>query len=145
MTLTVGQKLWFVPADWYRKRQGYEVTVLKIGRKWVQISHHLRIDIKTMWVDGKGYASPGRCWLSEAEWWSEQCRQLAWSQFHSDVRNHHGGPPDHLTTSRIENMRAWLKGEKPNPNVILEEIVRLAQLVTKEDVLNFAEAMEAKP
>jgi len=42
-------------------------------------------------------------------------------------------------------MRAWLKGEKPNPNVILEEIVRLAQLVTKEDVLNFAEAMEAKP
>ena len=37
-----------------------------------------RLNIKTMWIDGRGYQSPGRCWLSRKDWLDEKerCDQL---------------------------------------------------------------------
>ena len=64
MTLIVGQKLWYVPSYGYR-RDGHEVTVEKIGRRWVTLAGNCgRIDKGTLFLDGGQYTSPGRCWLS---------------------------------------------------------------------------------
>lgn len=70
MTLVVGQKLWYVPSYGYGyRRDGYEVTVEKIGHRWATLAENCgRIDKDSLWLDGGQYASPGRCWLSREAW-----------------------------------------------------------------------------
>jgi hypothetical protein len=69
--MKTGDKLWFVHNDRRAYRKGYEVEVLSIGRKWATLSNHERINIETMWADGRQYSSPGRCWPSKAAYVAE--------------------------------------------------------------------------
>ena len=62
--ITVGQRLWFVYED-HRRGEPREITVIKVGRKWAQLSNYYRIDINTMVVDGGVYPSPGKCYESQ--------------------------------------------------------------------------------
>ncbi|KVP65662.1 hypothetical protein WJ96_04655 [Burkholderia ubonensis] len=81
MKPVVGQKLWFVGARLGNfKALNGEVTVTAVGKKWadVQGEFHGRVDVTTLVADGKGYASPGRCYLSRLEWLDKEGSKLAW-------------------------------------------------------------------
>lgn len=79
--LTVGQELWYVPADARDRGRSCTVRVRSIGRKWAQVDGWLgQINIETWFVDGGGYSSPGRCWLNREAWEAEQRRLAAWDE-----------------------------------------------------------------
>lgn len=93
--LVVGQELWFSPTvNLHHRPDSFAVTITKIGRRWANITRGLgRVDVNTLWVDGAGYTSPGRCWLSKDDWETEQLRQLAWRELEDFVRSNHRAPP----------------------------------------------------
>ena len=79
--LTVGQELYYVPADRRYLHQAKTVQVKKVGRKWAEVDAWLgRVNIETLFVDGGGYASPGRCWLDKEAWEAEERRRQAWAE-----------------------------------------------------------------
>ena len=81
--LTIGQKLFYVPANRYRRTEPHEVTVTAVGRKWVvfkdgNITERFAITDKCMMVDGGEYQSPGRCYLSKEDYETEQALTARW-------------------------------------------------------------------
>lgn len=75
MKFTVGQTVY------YERNKGYQahrtgvtpVSIQRVGRVWVYfgaISHYgqQRFNAENMRVDGKGYSSPGRIWLTEEDY-----------------------------------------------------------------------------
>lgn len=107
MTLVVGQKLWYVPSD--KRGQPHAVTVLKVGRKWADLDYaRRRISIKTLRADGGQYSSPGRCYLSQAEYEAEVALDKAWTKFR-DLVYHRSRKPD-IRISQIENAARALFG-----------------------------------
>lgn len=66
--MTCGDKFWYVARNLRYSERGYEVEVVKVGRKWVYLSNDKRVEKGETWVDGAGYSSPGRLWESEAAW-----------------------------------------------------------------------------
>lgn len=95
--LTAGQTLLLVVPR-YPER---EVQVIKIGRVWAEISGGRRISLSGLWIDGAGYSSPGRCWLSRAAWKADKAESAAWSAFRRTVMDRSDRPPiatvDNLT------------------------------------------------
>lgn len=63
----------------YRGWGGSEVTVRKVGRKWVQLSNGYRVDKETGAADGGQYFSPGTAYPSKEDWIRKQRRQEAWT------------------------------------------------------------------
>jgi len=102
--MKVGDKLWCVPT--YGK--AHEVTVEKIGRKWFTIKGGWgpRISIETMYADGGNSSSPGRCWLSCADWEQEQKADKLWREL--QMRTGYLRPP-HLCCSDIRKVAEILK------------------------------------
>lgn len=89
--VTIGQTLWWVGMQNYCKGE-CEVTVAKVGRKWITLSNSYRVDRETMWADGGKYVAPGRCFENEAAWRSEQeCRDV-WRRFAESIRNRWDAP-----------------------------------------------------
>lgn len=102
MMISVGQTLCFVGA--HRFNAGArDVVVTKVGRKWAQLDNRYRIDIQTLEADGAGYTSPGRCYISRAEFEDEQRRNEVWSALRKAV-NSHNRLPDTISTSQIESI-----------------------------------------
>ena len=104
-----GQRLYYVP----RKRDGKPqwLTVTSVGRRWATCGEGydtIRVDIDTMQVDGRGYSSPGRCYLSEAEHSNDVRRKELWDQIREATL--YSGVPKHLDVSDCEAVRAALKG-----------------------------------
>lgn len=81
----VGQKLIFVHSD-ARLRKPYEITIQKIGRKWLYTQTH-RVDCETLFVDGKGYSSPGRCYLTIEAWHQADRLSRTWVAFRKELNN----------------------------------------------------------
>jgi len=105
--LTVGQELYFVPT-----RSGtspYSVTVKKVGRKWAELNDRHRIDIETLYADGGKYISPGRCWLSRAEYDAEIDRQAAWKELFVFMQNLYHAP-NGVSESSIQMVLELLRG-----------------------------------
>jgi len=72
----VGQELYMVSNDprsvKYRVMDAGEpgrvVTITAIGRRWATLdSNNGRVDMETLELDGGGYTSHARCWLSMAD------------------------------------------------------------------------------
>ena len=63
--LSVGQKLYFVSNVRYKKNA--VVEIVKIGRKYAYLDNGDRIDDRLR-VDGNGYNSPGKCYLSKRQY-----------------------------------------------------------------------------
>lgn len=99
----VGQKLWFVPAErWYGSPQ--EVTVTKVGRKWAALDNSsARIDVETLIADGRGYMSPGRCYVDRAEYEERNAALKLWADTYR--RLNAGSPPAGITHERILELR----------------------------------------
>lgn len=69
MDIEKGQKLVLQ----HKRRNGIcEAEVVSVGHKWVTLNlgnpnYRFRIDDPQMTIDGRGYSSPGRCYLSREE------------------------------------------------------------------------------
>ena len=108
--LQVGQKLWYVPHRHHRRGEPYEVEVTKVGRKWATVGEgwrQERIDLETMQADGKGYSSPGTCYLSREHYETEQERLAAWSQLTKALQ--YSRCPAGVTTEGIKQAMQLLK------------------------------------
>lgn len=79
-----GQKLYWVYSE---SRQGAprEVEIVKVGRKWLELSNRYRVDRETLCADGRGYSSPGRCHLSKEEYEQRVSRTRAWESMRRRV------------------------------------------------------------
>jgi len=111
----VGQNLWWVYENSYSNspRPGCEVAITKIGRKWIDLDNGHRVDKHTFYADGRGYSSPGRCYLSREIYEKRVATLKAWRDFSStiDPRN----PPDLASLESIAQAMRLLNLEKPEP------------------------------
>lgn len=82
MKFEVGQTLWLV--NKYGRNLGCEVTVTKVGNKWVYLDSFGRCDFNGF-VDGDRYSSPRRCYESKEAFEKEQRLESAWSRFKNEV------------------------------------------------------------
>ena len=106
VSLQVGQRLWFVPKD-TRFRKPNWVEIEKIGRKWATLGRNAgRVDMNTLYLDGQGYTSPGRCYLSEEEWQDAQRAEDVWRRFVQQIN--YGRRPRAATVQQIEQAAALL-------------------------------------
>ena len=99
--LVVNQTLWFVGAGRDNRSRGQgEVTVTKVGRKWIEVKgfYDCRIDVDTLQADGAGYSSPGRCYASEAAWREREGHRRAWVALRSAMPM---ACPDGVTLEQI--------------------------------------------
>lgn len=64
---TEGQKLWMVPRHRYMG-EPREVTITKVGRKWLTLDNRHRAAVDGLTLDGGEYMSPGVCYLTRQEW-----------------------------------------------------------------------------
>ncbi len=96
----VGQTVWvrlFHP----RLKTLHPYTITKIARKWVTLGDDTyRFDLKTMELDGKGYSSPGRVYLSEEQYDQEVALGAAWDTLRTRARDNMTAPTG-VTTERI--------------------------------------------
>lgn len=105
--LKEGQVLWFVPYEkrWSRER---EVVVSKVGRKWAVIDDgRNRVDASTLEVDGKGYVSPGKCYVSREVYEIEKARRDSWQALRRALDERRSAP-DGVTTESIAAAAALL-------------------------------------
>ena len=105
-TYKVGQTLWFVPIN-HRYRQPEEVSITKVGRKWLELSNGYRADIKTLIVDGGGYAPPANLYISQSAYEDKVARESAWNALRAKISNLYKVPSG-ITVDVIENVRAQL-------------------------------------
>jgi hypothetical protein len=98
--LTVGQTLLFEAAPHSNSRGRGTVTVTAAGRKWAEIEGFCtgRISLDTLEVDGRGYSSPGRCYLSKEDWMMTEGRNRAWDALRSSLQR---SPADEVTCDKI--------------------------------------------
>lgn len=102
----VGDKLWMVPSQRYMG-DAREVTVTKVGRKWLTLDNGYRASAADMWLDGGGYTSPGSCYASRAAWEAHKELCDAWEQLRRDVDRERRPPPG-VTAQLIWHARASL-------------------------------------
>ncbi len=82
--ITVGQELYVVSHLYWRAREnvgGSLIRVTKVGRKWAYLANHDRVDLETMCLDGRGFFSPGRCYLSEQHYEQVKATTKHWVRF----------------------------------------------------------------
>jgi hypothetical protein len=113
-TIVPGQELWFVASD--RRscaRNGY-VKVNAVGRKWITLGKQgqMRAHKDTLIVDGRGFSSPGRCYLTREEYETERANDAAWDSLR-DFINTKWSRPEHLGADEIRKMLAVLAPEAP--------------------------------
>lgn len=107
--LVVGQELWWVPSN-LRASDPHCVKVTKVGRKWATLDNWERIEMTTLHADGGQFTSPGRCWLSQAEYEAERDRQKLWSEFRIMTRDMWRAP-DGVLADEIRHMIAVIQAE----------------------------------
>jgi len=102
-----GQSLWFVQSNYWNlseeSKNGREVVVEKLGRKWITLSNSYRIDINTLQADGKGYSSPGQCYLSHHEFMNHIKKQKLWNKLKNLIQ-HQYACPEHLTVEALQDI-----------------------------------------
>jgi len=86
----IGQTLWYVPIR--RHGQPCEVTITKVGRQWLTLSNGHRVCKEDLVCDGKGYVSPGRCYVSQDEYRQEALLNNQWDRFRAEISSWHRRP-----------------------------------------------------
>lgn len=90
-----------VPTQRYVGSPGF-VTVTKVGRKWAELSARgYRIDKTTLIIDGAGYTSPGRCYLTKDEHTAEENMRQAWRKLRDFIDRKYS-PPHGITVESVE-------------------------------------------
>lgn len=101
---TVGQKLFYVGRNNAQSKQ--EITISGVGKKWLTIDNHLRLDIETLIADGGDYTPPGAAYLSEQDYLDLLALQGAWLHFKSLLSSHR--VPEDVTIEKINQAKAIL-------------------------------------
>lgn len=78
MKLQVGQKLFYVSSSRWRTNPTRWLAITKVGRKWAYLENGDRVYVETLFVDGAGYSTPGRCYLTEEEYQKEKHKTECW-------------------------------------------------------------------
>lgn len=113
-TLKVGDKVYFVRSGHSGRTYPEWLTVEKVGRKWVQLSRDYRLPIGSMYIDGRGYASPGRCYMSQEDYERHQLRRAQWQLIREFVDRRYGNPPEGCDLDAVANALGFtLKVEEP--------------------------------
>lgn len=102
----VGQRLWFVPEQRWNG-QPRELTITKIGRKWITLNDDHRASIENLIVDGDGYSSPGRCYVDQVAYEEEKALNEAWTAFRQDT-DRMRRTPELVTIESIQQARKLL-------------------------------------
>ncbi len=108
--MQVGQTVYIRYDDPRRHREAplatYKIT--KVGRKWVTIgtlggADVYRFDLTDpdMRLDGQGYSSPGRVYLTREAWETARRKMVAWDAL-CRFTQHRFKAPDALTAEQIE-------------------------------------------
>lgn len=91
-----------------RSRGPREVSVVKVGRKWAEIDiRGYRIDKDSLFIDGHGYTSPGRCYLSRDEFEASDMLEKSWSQIRGFIDRQYR-VPDGLTLEKVQEIARLL-------------------------------------
>lgn len=110
MKLVVGQIV-YIAWNYNRTRRNgiFPAQIEKIGRKWVTLSNGYRFDRSDvrMDLDGAGYSSPGRVYLSSEEYEAEKALGLAWMSLRRHVDRLYS-PPSGITLEAIQQATALL-------------------------------------
>lgn len=108
--LKVGDSLLFVRLRYLR--QGgpdvYDVTVTKIGRRWVYLSNDYRIDAETWAADAGEYISPGTCHTSREAYEAALQAEAEWELLKRCVAGH---APE-MSAEAIRAMRETIEAAK---------------------------------
>ena len=83
--ITVGQELFEVIQLNRRTPYTTIVTVVKVGRKFATLSDGDRVYLEDLYIDGKGYTSPGRVYLSAQDYHDDQFRRRLWGAIEEHV------------------------------------------------------------
>lgn len=113
-TLTPGQTLIYIRDDSGRRgvAEPQEVVIERVARKWAYLKWRgYRISKETLIVDGAGYGSPGRCYLSMEHYHAEQAAEKRWQALARQVQHWNRRPG--VTTADIEQAAALLRVELP--------------------------------
>lgn len=110
-SLTVDQKLWcvvtFRHGRYLKTPEQCEVKVLKVGRKFADLSNGERLVLATMTLDGGQYSSPGKCYESKDVYDKTEGARLVWNQLKVDFCN--STMPENITQDEIYAARMLLK------------------------------------
>ena len=82
------------------------MEITKVGRRWITIGEGYtatRFDADTMWIDGKGYSSPGKIYPSESEYLAQTETRKAWDALRLGMPY---TPPAGITLEQIASVRA---------------------------------------
>src|SRR5688572_12649095 len=84
--VSVGQTVF---VSWsHRARDNLSTSsVTKVGRKWVHLTGGYRFD-ESMTLDGSGYSSPGRVYLSREDYERKVREDTEWSDLRAAVESH---------------------------------------------------------
>lgn len=97
--IEVGQKLWCAYNQRYNQNEFAEVV--KVGRKWIELSNRRRADKTTLIIDGGQYSSPGKCHISKEAYEEDQERLCRWDEFRKKISSIYHCP-DNVTIEKID-------------------------------------------
>lgn len=105
----VGQTLYYVP----ERGNNRLITIEKVGRVWMTSSNlgRMRINKKTLCIDGGEYASPGKCWISESDYHQHNELSSAWQDLRYRMENYRYTLPDEITVDKIRQAVSLLFGQ----------------------------------
>jgi hypothetical protein len=105
VTYEVGQEVY---VEGLNRNPSRIAKVTKVARKWVDITGWQRFDAATGFVDAKGYTSPGRVWLCEADCNAWRDLNASWSALRRAVSETYNMPTG-MTHEKIEQIRTLLE------------------------------------
>jgi hypothetical protein len=94
MKFEVGDTLWFYYDGNNGHRDDKEVTITKVGSCWLYLCNRHRVDKKTLIADGKGYSSPGKCYLSKKDCDDELALIKEWGLLRRNIGACYNPPKD---------------------------------------------------
>lgn len=98
---SVGQKLWFVCS--MRRQPGHEITVSKVGKKWVYFDNDRRRFGMTSMRCDPDMGGSGRVYYTRESHEAEVERETLWRKFVQGV-SRQWLPPDDLTNEDIREL-----------------------------------------
>lgn len=105
--IVVGEKVFYQIYTNRRESTLAPVVISKVGRKWVHFNngwHQHKADISSLVVDGNGYTSPGRLWLSVEAYETHQEVQSEWSELRFRLERMYKYP-EGMTPEKIQKIK----------------------------------------
>lgn len=99
----IGMTVCVVTKGYSRRDIVSDGVIAKIGRRWITLSgaNPYRFDAETMALDGRGYSSPGRVYVSRNEY---ECSAEAYAAWVDLMQRLSHQPPKGMSAERIREI-----------------------------------------